>query len=200
MFIKDFPGGTRGKETTCQYKRHETRVRSLGQEDPLEEGMETHSSILAWRIPWTEEPGGLQSIGSQSLTWLKRLSTYARVHQTMLHPWYISWEMEQQWLTRPQLIIQQDCRLPTDLAAEKTSGLDSESIIMTQFQVGNFKEIISSIPKVSWDIHDTIKHVYLVALKTNTGGTAQEVKQGNGQLLLWVTTLYELLSAGTYRC
>ena len=43
----------------------ETLVQSLGQEDPLEEGMETHSSILAWRIPWTEEPGGLQSVGSQ---------------------------------------------------------------------------------------------------------------------------------------
>ena len=37
----------------------------LGQEDPLEEGMETHSSILAWRIPWTQEPGGLQSTRSQ---------------------------------------------------------------------------------------------------------------------------------------
>ena len=46
-------------------------VRSLGQEDPLEEGMATHSSILAWRIPWTEEPGGSQSIGSQSRTRLK---------------------------------------------------------------------------------------------------------------------------------
>jgi len=43
----------------------ETRVRSLGWEDPLEEGMATHSSILAWRIPWTEESGGLQFIGSQ---------------------------------------------------------------------------------------------------------------------------------------
>ena len=43
----------------------ETLVQSLGQEDPLEKGMVTHSSILAWRIPWTEEPGGLQSIGSQ---------------------------------------------------------------------------------------------------------------------------------------
>ena len=42
----------------------ETQVRSLGWEDPLEEGMATHSSILAWRIPWTEEPGGLQSMGS----------------------------------------------------------------------------------------------------------------------------------------
>ena len=43
----------------------ETQVRSLGWEDPLEKEMATHSSILAWRIPWTEEPGGLQSIGSQ---------------------------------------------------------------------------------------------------------------------------------------
>ena len=40
----------------------ETQVRSLGQEDPLEKGMETHSGILAWRIPWTGEPGGLQSM------------------------------------------------------------------------------------------------------------------------------------------
>jgi len=40
----------------------ETQVRSLGQKDPLEMGMATHSSILTWRIPWTEEPGGLQSI------------------------------------------------------------------------------------------------------------------------------------------
>ena len=43
----------------------EILVRSLGQEDPLEEGVATYSSILAWRIPWTEEPGGLQSIGLQ---------------------------------------------------------------------------------------------------------------------------------------
>ena len=43
----------------------EAQVRSLGQEDPLEKGMTTHSSSPAWRIPWTEEPGGLQSMGSQ---------------------------------------------------------------------------------------------------------------------------------------
>ena len=43
----------------------EVWVESLGQEDPLEEEMATHSSILAWEIPWTEEPGGLQSMGSQ---------------------------------------------------------------------------------------------------------------------------------------
>ena len=43
----------------------ETWVQSLGQEDPLEKEMATHSSILAWRIPWTEEPGGLEYMGSQ---------------------------------------------------------------------------------------------------------------------------------------
>ena len=45
----------------------ETWVRSLGQEDPLEKAMATHTSILAWRIPWTEETGGLQSMGSQKV-------------------------------------------------------------------------------------------------------------------------------------
>ena len=43
----------------------ETQVQSLGWEDPLEKEMTTHSSSLAWKIPWTEEPGGLQSMGSQ---------------------------------------------------------------------------------------------------------------------------------------
>ena len=46
----------------------ETRVRSLGREDPLYEEMATHSNILVWRIPWIEEPGGPQSMGSQSQT------------------------------------------------------------------------------------------------------------------------------------
>ena len=45
----------------------ETWVRSLGQEDPLEKGMATHSSILAWEIPWTEEPGGLESMELQTV-------------------------------------------------------------------------------------------------------------------------------------
>ena len=57
-------------------------VRSLGQEDPWEEGMAIHSSILAWKTPWTEEPGGLQSIGSQSQTQLKRLSTHVLIYTT----------------------------------------------------------------------------------------------------------------------
>ena len=45
----------------------ETWVGSLGRQDPLEKGMATHSSVLAWRMPWTEEPGGLQSTGSESV-------------------------------------------------------------------------------------------------------------------------------------
>ena len=57
-----FPGGSVVKHLPAM---KETLVRSLGGQDPLEEGMATHSSILAWRIPWTEEPGRLQSMGSQ---------------------------------------------------------------------------------------------------------------------------------------
>ena len=52
----------------------DTWVRSLGQEDPLEKEISTHSSILAWRIPWTEEPGGLWSTGSQSRTQLSNFT------------------------------------------------------------------------------------------------------------------------------
>ena len=55
--------GSDSKESAIQ----ETWVQSLGQEDPLEKGMSTHSSILAWRIPWTKEPGRLQSIVSQRI-------------------------------------------------------------------------------------------------------------------------------------
>ena len=51
----------------CLPTMRETRIRSLGWEDPLEKEMATHSSILAWRIPWTEEPCGLQSMGSQTV-------------------------------------------------------------------------------------------------------------------------------------
>ena len=51
----------------CLPTMQETRVQSLGREDPLEEGIATHSSILAWKIPWMVEPGRLQSMGSQSV-------------------------------------------------------------------------------------------------------------------------------------
>ena len=53
------------KHSSANEEMREMLVQSLGQEDPLEEGVTTHSSIHAWRIPWTEEPGGLQSMGLQ---------------------------------------------------------------------------------------------------------------------------------------
>ena len=60
--VNSFPGGSEVKNLVAM---QETWVQSLGQEDPLEKRMATYSSILAWRILWTEEPGGLQSMGSQ---------------------------------------------------------------------------------------------------------------------------------------
>ena len=59
-----FPGGSGVKNSPAMQEPQETRVQSLSQEESLEEGMATHSSIPAWSIPWTEEPGALQSIGS----------------------------------------------------------------------------------------------------------------------------------------
>ena len=59
-----FPGGSDGNNPPSMW---ETLVQSLVQEDPLEEEMGTHSTILAWNIPWTEEPGRLQSMGSEKV-------------------------------------------------------------------------------------------------------------------------------------
>ena len=67
LFKKGFLGGSVVKNLPIM---QETQVQSLGWEDSLEEGMATHSSILVWRIPWTEEPGRLQPTGSQGWTQL----------------------------------------------------------------------------------------------------------------------------------
>ena len=74
---------------------HETRVWSQGWEEPLEKRMANHSSILAWRIPWTEEPGGLQSMGSQRVghNWVTNTHTHTRTHITEeLEMQYLAWE------------------------------------------------------------------------------------------------------------
>ena len=63
--LMGFPSNSDGKASASM---QETWFQSLGQKDPLEKEMATHSSVLAWRISWTEEPGGLQSIGSQRAT------------------------------------------------------------------------------------------------------------------------------------
>ena len=63
----DYPSSASGKESSC-YRRHKrTQVQSLCQEDPLEKEMATHSSILAWKISWSEEPGGLCPCGHKEL-------------------------------------------------------------------------------------------------------------------------------------
>jgi len=75
------PGGSDGKEAACN-------AGDLGWEDPLEKAMATHSSILAWRVPWTQEPGGLQSVASQ------------RVHTTECTH-FNSWNLENMELINP---------------------------------------------------------------------------------------------------
>ena len=67
----DFPVAQMAKNLP---ERQETQVQFLGREDPLQKEMATHSSILAWRTPWTEEPGRLQSMGSQQLDMAKQLN------------------------------------------------------------------------------------------------------------------------------
>ena len=64
--LGELSGWLSGKESACQCRRcRRLQVQSLGQEDVLEEEMETYSSIFAWEVPWTEEPDGLQFIGLQ---------------------------------------------------------------------------------------------------------------------------------------
>ena len=76
--------GSAGRESVYIQETQETQVPALGQKDPLEEEIATHSSILAWKIPRTEELGGLQSMGSQSQTWLKQLSMHEPQPQSLV--------------------------------------------------------------------------------------------------------------------
>ena len=80
--VKNLPGFYTFKNVFQSPAMQETWVWSLGWEDPLEKGMASHFSILAWRIPWTEEPGGLQFMGSQRVrhNWATNMST-------LLHHW-----------------------------------------------------------------------------------------------------------------
>ena len=70
------PSGSVVKNLHAVQETQETQVWSLGREEPLEEKMATHSNILAWKIPWTEEPGRLQSMGSWELDTAERLNTH----------------------------------------------------------------------------------------------------------------------------
>ena len=75
LVAQNLPGGSDGKESACSAMQ-ETGVWSLGGEDTLEKEMAAHSTILAWRIPWTEEPGGLQSVGSKRSDPAERLRSF----------------------------------------------------------------------------------------------------------------------------
>ena len=100
-----FLGDSAGKESACQCRRHETTslmLQSLDWEDPMEKEMATHSSILAWRIPWMEESGGLQSRGSQRVRhdWSTSLtlSHASKVMRNILKPgfsnmWTVNFQM-----------------------------------------------------------------------------------------------------------
>ena len=81
LYIWGFLGGTHGKESASAGDVRDMSW-SQGWEDPLEEGMATHSSIVAWRVPWTEEPGGLQSMGPKRVghDWSGLACTYPYIY------------------------------------------------------------------------------------------------------------------------
>ena len=85
----DFPSGSAVKNPPVMQEMQETQVGSLGQEEPLEEGMENHSSFLAWRIPWTEKPGGLRSTGPQRVghDWSNWAQMYAQSFRISIQMW-----------------------------------------------------------------------------------------------------------------
>ena len=124
----------------------ETWVWSLGQKDPLEEGMATHSSILAWRIPWTEEPGGLQSTGLQRVGQTERLthSPYVLIfciqRETKLctspPDFTLRTFPSRQWGRTPQLESHRDSHTSdTEARGYKapTSSLEYESLLLENF-------------------------------------------------------------------
>ena len=88
-----FPGVPSGKEPACQHRRHETQVLSWGWEDLLEKERATHSSVLAWEIPWTEEPGRLQSMGSHRVRhdWSNLAHTQTcQIYKNLINAWWLS--------------------------------------------------------------------------------------------------------------
>ena len=80
-----FPASSMVKNLPSRKDLQETQVCSLGWDDPLEEDMATHSSILAWRIPWTEEPGGLQSMGSQRVGHDLAVKQFVKGFSSIIH-------------------------------------------------------------------------------------------------------------------
>ena len=104
LIFTGFPGSSDGKEAACN-------AADLGCEDSLEEGMATQSSVLAWRIPWTEEPGGLQSMESQRVghNWATKHNKHApqtRDHTLTIRVYYPTWPQSPlRWALFPLLLM-----------------------------------------------------------------------------------------------
>ena len=114
VMSNDFPGGSDGKASAYNVAQtvkrlltmRETWVQSLGQEDLLEKEMATHSSILAWKIPWTVEPGRLQSMGPQRVghDWVASLSLSLQCGRPGFDPWVGKILWRQKWQPTPVLL------------------------------------------------------------------------------------------------
>ena len=87
------------KEPICQCRRRKRWLWSLSLEDPLEKVMAHYSSILAWKVPWTEEPGGLQSMGSQRVRhdWTHTERTPTQTAEAVTHTWCFLWTTLHNW-------------------------------------------------------------------------------------------------------
>ena len=109
----------------CLPAMRETWVRSLGREDPLEKQMATHSSVLAWRIPWTEEPGGLQSTRLQRVghDWATSLSYTFFLSLFYGCSWLLSWVKPGTLIWWPSLKLTQDLRHDHSCAPHFTTVL-----------------------------------------------------------------------------
>ena len=125
--MSGFPDGSVVKNPPA---KQETQVQSLGWEDPMENEMTTHSSILAWGIPWTEEPGGLQSIGSKTVG-----HNLVKVPQSCLtlcdHMDYTAHEILQarilEWVAFPFSMGSSQPRDQTQVSTLKADSLPAES-------------------------------------------------------------------------
>ena len=131
----------------------ETGVWSLGWEDPLEKGMATHSSILAWRIPWTEDPSGLQSMGSQRVghNWVPNTHTRTHTHTHTHHHWIVLGLplVGHLWNRTHQLLLINTVKNLTD---------DKESIsVNPKSWIGHLTNFISKYCKLIKSVENNIK-------------------------------------------